>query len=140
MDKLFSAIMRDAKVLMEVERSTLFLVDKRRQMLWTMVADGSGAISVPWDQGLAGAAFKSRRALNVRDAYQDERFDQSFDKHSGFRTHSVLCYPILNHAEEVIAVIQLINKTCGAALDRRTRRAEHRPLARGTPAPRARCG
>ena len=116
---LFLAIMSDAKVLMEVDRSTLFLVDKRNKMLWTMVADGASAISVPCDQGLAGAAYTGKMVINVRDAYQDSRFDQSFDQKTGYRTSSVLCYPILgrsgpNASEEVIGVIQLINKQHGA--------------------------
>ena len=68
---LFLAIMSDAKVLMEVDRSTLFLVDKRNRMLWTMVADGASSISVPCDQGLAGAAYTTKKVLNIKDAYQD---------------------------------------------------------------------
>lgn len=44
-----------AKTQMEVQRSTVFLVDRRRHLLYTMVADGTkGEITVPWDVGLAG--------------------------------------------------------------------------------------
>ena len=55
--ELFTFIMEHAKSLMEVERSTMFLVDQERGVLRTMVADGLGAmgeITVPGDKGLVG--------------------------------------------------------------------------------------
>ena len=111
-ETLFSSIMSHAKSLMEVERSTMFLIDRRRKVLCTMVADGLsvGEITVPWDKGLAGACFQSKQVVNIRDAYDDPRFNKAVDVQTGFRTRSVLCYPVLNAAEEVIGVVQLINK------------------------------
>ena len=90
----------------------MFLIDRRRKVLCTMVADGLsvGEITVPWDKGLAGACFQSKQVVNIRDAYDDPRFNKAVDVQTGFRTRSVLCYPVLNAAEEVIGVVQLINK------------------------------
>lgn len=115
-EELFSAIMVHAKTLMEVERTTMFLVNKPGESLYTMVADGlgeMGEINIPWDKGLAGACFTTKQVVSIRDAYEDERFNKDVDKRSGFRTKSVLCYPVLNAADEVIGVIQLINKETG---------------------------
>ena len=39
-----------------------------------MVADNTPPIIVACDQGLVGAAYMTRRIVNVRDAYQDSRF------------------------------------------------------------------
>ena len=66
-EALFSSIMSHAKSLMEVERSTMFLVDKRRQVLYTMVADGLGAneITIPWDKGVRAHARTRIGALRV---------------------------------------------------------------------------
>jgi len=38
------------------------------------------------------------------------RFDSSFDRTSGYRTKSMLVVPMRNHKDEIIGVIQLINK------------------------------
>ena len=46
--ELFTFIMEHAKSLMEVERSTMFLVDQERGVLRTMVADAEGASGPTW--------------------------------------------------------------------------------------------
>jgi GAF domain-containing protein len=47
--------------------------------------------------------------LLIPDAYQDPRFDPSYDKRSGFRTRSILTVP-LQVKDEVMGVVQVINK------------------------------
>ena len=117
MSELFSAVMGHAKELMEVDRSTLFMVDGRRRVMYTIVADGAAPIIIPCDKGLAGAAFRTRSLVNIADAYEDDRFNPEVDLKSGYRTKQVLCYPISNSRDEVIAVIQLINKLNGLAFN-----------------------
>ena len=113
MEELFAAVMIHAKDLMEVDRSTLFMVDKAKKSMYTIVADGAAPITIPVDKGLAGAAYVTGKVVNIADAYYDERFNREIDMKSGYRTKSVLCYPIHNSRDEVIAVIQLINKLTG---------------------------
>jgi HD-GYP domain-containing protein (c-di-GMP phosphodiesterase class II) len=53
--------------------------------------------------------------LRIADAYLIDPeagygFDSSFDKRTGYRTKSVLCVPMRNYKEEVVGVIQLINR------------------------------
>lgn len=79
-------------------------------MLYTIVADGAAPITIPVTTGLAGAAYMTGTSVNVADAYQDARFNKAIDLKTGYRTKSVLCFPIHNSRDEVIAVIQLINK------------------------------
>ena len=66
----------------------------------------------------AGAACVSGKLVNVPDAYLDTRFNRDIDLRSGYRTRSVLCFPIVNSRDEVIAVIQLINKADGLPFNR----------------------
>ena len=115
MEELFAAVMLHAKDLMEVDRSTLFMVDKSRENMFTIVADGAAPINIPVGKGLAGAAYSSGKLVNIADAYNDDRFNRDIDAASGYRTKSVLCYPIHNSRDEVIAVIQLINKLSGVS-------------------------
>ncbi len=54
-----------------------------------------------------------KETINIPDAYCAEGFDFSgpreFDRRMGYRSQSFLTVPMLNHEEEVIGVIQLIN-------------------------------
>jgi HD-GYP domain-containing protein (c-di-GMP phosphodiesterase class II) len=64
---------------------------------------------------IAGAAVLGREPIHVADVYAiDEglpyRFDGSFDQRTGYRTGSMLCVPMISAEDEVIGVIQLINK------------------------------
>ena len=64
--------------------------------------------------GLAGHVARTGEVLNIRDAYNDTRFNQDYDKKHNFRTKQILCCPILaSDNKSVLAVIQLINKKRG---------------------------
>ena len=99
--------------LMEVDRSTLFLHRKADNTLYTLVADGALAITIPCDKGLAGAAFTSKKMINIPDAYKDDRFNPEVDRKTGFMTRSILCMPILSRNRDVIGVTQMLNKRAG---------------------------
>lgn len=118
LNELFHRVMTHAKELMEVDRSTLFMVDTVKRIMYTIVADGAGPIVIPMDKGLAGAAVTTGKLVNIADAYFDPRFNREIDSKSGYRTKSVLCYPIVNSRDEVIGVIQLINKLNGLKFNR----------------------
>jgi len=57
----------------------------------------------------------SKRLVNIADIYHTENFDSSgaktFDKIANYRTKSLLVIPLLNHDNDVIGVIQLVNAT-----------------------------
>jgi signal transduction histidine kinase len=65
--------------------------------------------------GIAGWVAEHREAVLIKDAYDDDRFNPEFDKKSGFRTRSILCIPVMDpeNAEDIIGVIQVLNKTSG---------------------------
>lgn len=58
-------------------------------------------------------AFHNKRPINIDDAYTAEAFDFSgtrdFDAHTGYRSQSMLTLPLINHADDVVGVMQLIN-------------------------------
>lgn len=110
---IFALIKAHAKSLMEVEHSTLYIVDRKRELLFTMVTEGfaTNEITMPLSEGLVGACFKSQQPINLRDAHEDPRFNKEADEASGLRTKTVLCFPVLSSTDEVIAIIQLVNKS-----------------------------
>ena len=51
--------------------------------------------------------------VNIADAYHEDGFDftgtRKFDSKTGYRTRSMLTFPLKNHEQETIGVLQLIN-------------------------------
>ncbi len=95
------------------DRSTLFLYDPQTKELWSQVAQGSSEIRFPAHLGLAGTSFSQAEVINITEAYEDTRFNPSFDKQTGYRTRTILCMPIYAKSGDPIGVIQVINKLEG---------------------------
>lgn len=114
-DELLRLVAERVTTLMDADRSTIFLLDKERRQLWSKVAQGEGMqeIRLPVEQGLAGWVAREGRTLNLRDAYADERFHPEIDRHSGYRTRSVLSVPLRGKSGEVLGVVQTLNKRQG---------------------------
>ena len=111
-------VMEQARILMQADRSTLFLYRKELDELWTKVAEVNGEnlieIRISASRGIAGYVATTGEALNITDAYTDPRFDSSIDKKTGYVTRNILCLPVFNSANELIGVTQLINKQQGS--------------------------
>jgi adenylate cyclase len=112
------SVMEQARELMQADRSTLFLLKKDTNELWTKVAKADGKtmmeIRIPANKGIAGYVASTDQTLNIPDAYQDPRFDPTTDSRTGYRTRNILCMPVYNSAGELIGVTQLINKIQGS--------------------------
>ncbi len=66
-------------------------------------------------RSIAGAAAVSRKPISIDDVYalgadDPYGFDPSFDRKVGYRTKSMMAMPMISAEEDVIGVIQLINK------------------------------
>ncbi|MEG4024762.1 GAF domain-containing protein [Microcoleus sp. S13C4] len=111
------SVMDQARDLMQADRSTLFLLNRETNELWTKVAKADGKtmmeIRIPANRGIAGYVASTGQPLNITDAYDDPRFDPSTDQQTGYRTRTVLCMPVHNAKGELIGVTQLINKNQG---------------------------
>ncbi len=97
------------------ERGTVFLVDRERQEIWSLVGLGleQHEIRLPITKGIAGWVAQHGEMVNLADAYSDPRFESEVDLRLGYRTRSLLCLPIRNKARETIGVLQLLNKKTG---------------------------
>ena len=62
---------------------------------------------------VAAHAALSGRVINIPDAYESSEFDfsgtKAFDQSHGYRSTSFLTIPLMNHLNEVIGVLQLVN-------------------------------
>lgn len=115
LDALLRLIAGATTQLLEADRATIFLVDADRGELWSKVALGtSGAeIRFPVGVGIAGRVAGTGETINIPDAYADARFNPEPDRRSGYRTTSLLTYPMTAHDGRVIGVFQAINKRGG---------------------------
>lgn len=109
-NSLMFTITERTPTLVTADRCTLFVLDNARNELWSM--HGAVEIRFPMDKGLAGHVATSGEKLNIKDAYNDSRFNQAIDKKSGYTTKTILCMPVMASGN-IIAVIQLINKKSG---------------------------
>ena len=79
-----------------------FCADAVDRVVSAKVVEGMPPIRVPFGIGFVGCSAQGEEGeehgegmiINVRDAYDDPRFDRSFDLKSGYRTKSILCIPI----------------------------------------------
>lgn len=121
LDALLRTISQTTSYLLHAERSTVFLVDRARNELWSRVAEGldQEEIRIPLNAGIAGMVATTGTPIRISDAYADPRFNPEVDRLTGYRTRTVLCAPMRNARGQVIGVFQVLNKRGGdfSALD-----------------------
>lgn len=123
LDRMLAAIVAAATDLLDCERATVFLYDEASDELCSRIATGIedspiSEIRFPASRGIAGVVAQTGRLVNLADAYADPRFNQEFDRASGFRTRSMLAVRLADHDDATVGVLQLLNKRRGA-FDRR---------------------
>jgi len=123
-EQLMRIVVRTVQELLSSERCTVFIVDRENKELYTNegMSYGMGPalpinherttmIRFPMDRGIAGSVATTLQTVNIKDAYEDSRFNRAMDKQTGFRTRSILCMAILPQSrQESIGVIQCMNK------------------------------
>jgi len=120
-DVVLEQILDLSKEVMTAEASSLLVLDKAIGKLRFHVAKGAAgaalkSVTVELGQGIAGWVAKTGEPLLIRDAYQDPRFDPSYDQRTGFHTRSILTVPI-STKDEIVGVVQVINKRGDAEFD-----------------------
>ena len=109
-------IVHVAAELTNAERGTLYLVDKEKDELWSVIAMNAELqeIRLKIGEGLAGHVALNGETINIKDAQKDDRFNPDFDKATGYKTKSVICFPIKNKHKEIVGVLQLLNNKNGS--------------------------
>ncbi len=138
MDSLLERILVNAKELTGADGGTLYLYnDNDRTLEFKIVRTLSLGIHLggktgqpiggnfnplnlyledgtPNTQMIAAYAAISGQTINIQDAYEVTDFDFSgtrqFDAATGYRSKSFLTVPMKNHENDIIAVLQLLNK------------------------------
>jgi hypothetical protein len=115
--EMLRRLTRKAGTWLGADRTSIFLLDRERNELGSLIADdGAGGcllIELPANRGIVGLAATSLDVINIPfDVYDDPRSQeaQNTDKRTGYRTYTVLAWPLLNQEKDLVAVVQLINK------------------------------
>lgn len=124
-DALLVSILDQAKRLTNSDAGSLYLVEKDEdgtaRLRFKLSQNDSlqnlpfAEFTLPINEGsLAGYAAVTRTSLVLDDAYlvPDDApysFARSFDQRFGYRTKSMLVVPMVDHRDEVVGVVQLLN-------------------------------
>lgn len=134
-DKLFEMILTLTRELTHCEAGTLYIKSKDGKYLDFKVVQNSPLNifmdtrknNLEWDSlplyledgsvnkhMVAAVSALENKTVNIDDVYENKEYDfkgaKKFDEMTGFRSKSMLVTPLVNHEQEVIGVLQLINK------------------------------
>lgn len=115
LDELLGLILTTAREGVNADRGTVYLLSDDGKELWSRVLSGAERLTIrlPVGRGISGSVAADGQTIRLDDAYQDPRFDRSWDAKTGYRTRTVLTAPIRNRERKVVGVFQLINKKSG---------------------------
>jgi HD-GYP domain-containing protein (c-di-GMP phosphodiesterase class II) len=123
-EKLMHRVLLKSRELTDAEAGTIFIVRGRGRGKRLEAADSQNdlvpvkpaSFVVPiTTSSIAGYTATTGETVFVDDLYAltDDvpyTFDRSFDERHGYRSRSMLCFPLLNYDRKVIGVVQLINR------------------------------
>ncbi len=114
---LLSLVKEKAIKIMNADRGSIFLIDKKTNELWTLMSDGVNVIRFPFGKGIVGSVIKNNEVLNIKDAEKDSRFYSEIDKQTGYKTNSILCVPMRNRFGDAVGAVEVLNKYDGTFTD-----------------------
>jgi HD-GYP domain-containing protein (c-di-GMP phosphodiesterase class II) len=126
-DRLLAAVLERCRFLAAADAGSIYIVEgtdpdiTRRQLRFKLsqnesLALPSGEFVMPISmRSIAGSVAITRKLVAIEDVYNlpadsPFQFDPSFDKRVGYRTKSILAVPLVSAQDEVIGVVQLINR------------------------------
>jgi len=102
-----------ARQVLHAERASVWLLDAAAQQLFIEISSDLDHLRVPLGAGLVGACAAARQPVNVPDCYADPRFNVAVDHASGFHTRCSLSLPLIDHRDELVGVMQVLNRAGG---------------------------
>lgn len=110
LDKLLLILADSAKELLEADRCSIFIADRKKNELWTKVAHEVDKIVVPLNSGIVGYVARTGETVKINEAYSDPRFNPEVDRRTGYKTRNIIATAMRNQKGEIIGVFEVINK------------------------------
>lgn len=97
--------------ILNCDRASIFIWDKKKKKLWSKVALGlDEIIELEPDKGIVGFVFSQKRPVIINDPYSDPRFNPDIDKKTGYKTKNIIALPLITYSGNIVGVIEGINK------------------------------
>lgn len=149
LSRLLDMILSEGRSFACCDAASLFLVDKKtdgKESELVFKLSQNDSVNVPFNEtrfpidktSIAGFVAVTGQTLNIPDVYDlngktPYRFNKSFDEDVGYYSRSMLTIPMKNHGQEVIGVLQFINRKKNKStrlLDKSTTLANTLPFTR----------
>jgi class 3 adenylate cyclase/GAF domain-containing protein len=104
------------QVIMDANAGSIFLVNNNKLICVGTYGEPKAetrTIELKLGQGIAGHVAARGEALVVNDISNSQHFSPDVDQLTGFKTHSVLCVPMISQGK-VLGVLEVLNKKRGA--------------------------
>ncbi len=114
-ERLPGLLTEEARRLTGAQGAVLYLLDRKTGRLTARLGESPEAlrVSLSLEEGIAGVTARTSRAYIVSDAAADPRFSPALDRATGVPTASLVSVPVANRRGEVLAVLQVRNRTGG---------------------------
>ncbi len=130
LQKLLELILSNARHLTDADAGSIYVAETQGQerfLRFKLTQNDSvrfqaGEFLLPFGRGsIAGTAAAEKRTIVVTDVHTipptaGYHYDSSFDERIGYRTISMMVVPLISRRDEVIGVVQLINRKRHASL------------------------
>lgn len=113
LDKLIPLVMEKAAYITKSDRASLFFIDDETKELWSKYGTGLEAQTIRTKKGIVGLVARQKKSKIVNDPYNNKYFDSSVDAQTGYVTKSILTVPVFNASQQILGVLQVINKENG---------------------------
>jgi Nif-specific regulatory protein len=114
---LLELITIETKALLKADRVSIFLLDREKCELWSVISQEKRIIRLDARLGIAGSVAMTGQMINVADAYEHPLFYKDVDLQTGYRTRTLLAVPLRDLKGEIIGVGEAINKSEGVFTD-----------------------
>jgi signal transduction protein with GAF and PtsI domain len=78
------------------DRCSAFVYDKQNNELWAPSGVSSKVYRISDQNGIAGYVARTAECQNIKEVYNDPRFDNSYDVKTGYRTKTMMAVPIMS--------------------------------------------
>jgi transcriptional regulator with GAF, ATPase, and Fis domain len=113
-EHILKDIVKDTYRLLGADRISVFVDHGNQELLCVSSQDIKGSI-VPASSGLLGECFRNRIAFNVPNVKADKRHFKAMDEWVKYETVSLICVPLIGLNDEVLGVMEGVNKVHGNA-------------------------
>jgi len=114
---LLELITIETKALLKADRVSIFLLDREKCELWSVISQEKKIMRFDARLGIAGSVAMTGQTINVADVYEHPLFYREVDLQTGYRTRTLLAVPLRDLKGEIIGVGEAINKSEGLFTD-----------------------